>query len=303
MAGDAAGRTTTIAAFGANLGIAAGKFVAWAVTGSASMLAEAVHSVADTGNQGLLLWGRRRSRRDANRRHPFGHGRERYFWGFVVAMVLFSGGSLFALVEGEEKLRRPHELSSYTWSAVVLVLGLLLEGWSLRTAVRESRHHKRRGERWRDFVRRTTVPELAVVLLEDTGALIGLGLALAGTTTAELTGDPRWDAVGSIGIGVLLAGIAFTLAREMQSMLIGEAAPRHDVDRICTVLTDDPAVDRIDDLRTEQLGPDDILVVGAVTLGRGADGDAAEAAARLRDGITRAVPAAHLVYLNVTDGR
>jgi cation diffusion facilitator family transporter len=213
-----------VAAFLANAGIAVAKFVGFAFTGAASMLAEAVHSVADTSNQGLLLLGGRRARRPATEQHPFGFGRERYFWSFVVAVVLFTAGALFALFEGEEKLRHPHELESAGWAVGILVVAVVLESFSLRTAVRESAHVK--GEQsWWGFVRHAKVPELPVVLLEDVGALCGLVFALTGVGLAEVTGNPRFDALGSLAIGLLLAVIAIILAMEMKSFLIGEAAP------------------------------------------------------------------------------
>ena len=301
-AGTSAGQASTLAAFAANLGIAVAKLVAWVVTGSASMLAEAIHSVADTSNQGLLLLGRRRARRAPNGRHPFGHGRERYFWSFVVALVLFSGGALFALVEGEEKLRRPHEISSYWWSVGVLAIAFIAEGTSLRTAAKESRRRKREGETWRTFVRRTSVPELAVILLEDSGALIGLVLAFAGTTLAEVTGSSRFDALGSIGIGLLLAAIAFTLAVEIQSMLIGEAADERDVAAIHDALASHGAVSAVTDLRTELLGPDDVLVVGTVSVSPEAT-DVEQVARELERAAQARVPSARLVYLRTVTER
>jgi cation diffusion facilitator family transporter len=298
--GDAAGSAhaglrSTIAAFLANLGVAVAKFVAFFATGAASLLAEAVHSVADTGNQGLLLWGRRRAKRAPNVRHPFGFGRERYFWSFVVALVLFSGGSLFALVEGEEKLRKPHELTSYPWAAGVLVVAMVFEFFSLRTAVRESRREKRPDEGWLAFVRRSTVPEIAVVLLEDTGALIGLFLALAGVTLAEVTGESRFDALGSIGIGLLLGVIAITLAMEMKSLLIGESASAEQHAAICDTLRARSDITGIADLRTEQIGPGRILVVGSVNVD--GDADVSEVLADAESAIRDRVPDAKLVYL------
>jgi cation diffusion facilitator family transporter len=300
VAGAAArGRASTLAALSANVGVAAAKFVAWAFTGSASMLAEAIHSLADTTNQALLLIGRHRSRRTATRRHPLGYGRERYFWSFIVAIVLFTGGAVFALADGMEKLRHPHALTSYRWALGVLGVSACFEGLSLRTARREGRADKRAGEDWLSFVRRTPVPELTVVILEDSGALVGLALAFVGTTLAAVTGEPRYDAAGSIAIGVLLALIAWILAADMKSTLIGEAADPDDVRRISEYIADDPDVDELTDLRTELLGPDEVLVVGAVTV-RAESAAALEAvAARLEEGIRTGVPAARRVYLRV----
>jgi cation diffusion facilitator family transporter len=285
------------AAFVANLGIAVAKFVAFAVTGAASMAAEAVHSVADTGNQGLLFLGGRRSRKPPTREHPFGYGRERYFWSFVVAVVLFTGGGLFALLEGFEKLRHPHELESWEWAVGTLLVAIVLESFSLRTAVQESRAVK--GELpWSGFIRHAKVPELPVVLLEDTGALLGLAFALVGVGLAEITGNPRFDAIGSIAIGLLLGFIAFVLAVEMKSLLIGEAATPDMQRRICEALEGTPGVQRVIHLRTEHLAPDDLLVVAKIavdpaipTREAAALIDRAEAAVRAQ------VPEARLMFL------
>ena len=165
-------RRAVVAAFSANVGIAAAKFVAFFFTGAASILAEAVHSVADTGNQALLFLGSARAQRAATEEHPFGFGRERYFWAFVVALVLFSLGSLFAIGEGIEKLRTPHELESPIWAIAVLGISIVLETFSLHTAVREANAVRGR-QSWWSFVRHTKSPELPVVLLEDMGALLG----------------------------------------------------------------------------------------------------------------------------------
>ena len=257
-----------VAAFFANLGIAVAKFVGFFFTGAASMLAEAVHSVADSTNQGLLLLGGSRAKRPATPEHPFGYGRERYFWAFVVALVIFSLGSLFALFEGEEKLRHPHELESAGWAVAILVVAIVFEGLSLRTAVHESRSAK--GDRsWWTFIRRSKSPELPVVLLEDTGALLGLVFALVGVGLAELTGNPRFDAAGSIAIGVLLGAIAIVLVIEMKSLLIGESASPAVVDRICGALTSDTRIERVVHMRTEHIGPDELLVAVKILV----DGD------------------------------
>ncbi len=297
--GDGHGGSTRAiaAAFLANLGIALAKFVAFAFTGAASMLAEAVHSVADTGNQGLLFLGGRRARKPATEQHPFGFGRERYFWSFVVAVVLFTAGGLFALLEGAEKLRHPHELESWEWAVATLALAIVLEAFSLRTAVRESRAVKG-SLGWSAFIRRAKVPELPVVLLEDIGALLGLTFALIGVGLAEVTGNPRFDAVGSVAIGILLGIIAFVLAVEMKSLLIGEAATPDVQRRIYDALESTPGVGGVIHLRTEHLGPDDLLVVAKIAV----DGTqpARETAAlidRCEDAVRGQVPEARLMFL------
>ena len=257
-------RRAIIAAFFANLGIAISKFVGFLITGSAGLLAEAFHSLADTGNQALLMLGSKRGSRPADRAHPFGYGPERYFWAFVVALVLFSMGGLFALYEGINKVRHPHELDNAIVAFVILFIAIGLETFSLRTAVKESNHVRPPGMGWREFIRTSKSPELPVVLLEDVGAEIGLGLALFGLTMAEVTGNPRWDAVGSIAIGVLLVLIAFVLAREMKGLLIGESASDIDLDMITAALSTSTNVVSIIHLRTMHLSPDDLLLAAKV---------------------------------------
>jgi cation diffusion facilitator family transporter len=234
------------------------------------MLAEAVHSLADTGNQGLLLLGAARARRAPSPEHPFGYGAERYFWAFVVAMVLFSMGSLFAVYEGIQKLIHPHEIESVGWALGVLVAAIFMEGFSLRTALREA-GPLRQGLGWWAFVRNTKTPELPVVLLEDLGALLGLLLALVGVGLAVGLGDPRFDALGSIGIGVLLGAIAVLLAVEMKSLLIGEAASPEAIRSILDALGSSPDVARVIHLRTLHLGPDELLVAAKLELSAGLD--------------------------------
>ncbi|MDR2347584.1 MAG: cation diffusion facilitator family transporter, partial [Bifidobacteriaceae bacterium] len=226
------GTKAIIAALGANLGIAVTKFAAFALSGSSAMLAEAVHSVADSGNQLLLLWGGREARRPADAKHPFGYGQGRYFWSFVVALVLFSMGGLFALYEAYEKFRHPETIESWPWVPLAVVaLALVMEAFSLRTAIRETRPVKG-GAGWIEFVRHSKAPELPVVLLEDTAALLGLVLAGLGVSLTLLTGDGRWDAAGSAAIGVLLVVVAAVLAVEMKSLLLGEGAAPEQLDAI-----------------------------------------------------------------------
>ncbi len=252
-----------VAALLANLGIAVAKFVGFLFTGASSMLAESIHSVADTGNQVLLLVGGRRAARVATRQHPFGFGRERFFWAFVVAIVLFTLGSAFALFEGIEKLLHPHELESPGWAIAILLVAMVLEGFSFRTAVRESRPYKGDAS-WFRFIRRSKQPELPVVLLEDSGALIGLVLALAAVGMSMATGNARWDGVGTTCIGVLLGVIAVVLAVEMKSLLIGEAASEQDEAAITRAITGADPVRRLIDLRTEHIGPESILVAAKI---------------------------------------
>ena len=286
-----------IAAFLANLGIAIAKFVGFIVTGSAGMLAEAVHSVADTGNQALLMLGSRRAAKRANPEHPFGYGRERYFWAFAVAMVLFSMGGLFALYEGFEKLRHPHEVESIWVGVTILLIAIVLEGWSLRTAVKETNHVKRKDMGWFQFIRTSKQPELPVVLLEDTGAEIGLLFALFGLLLAHWTGDGRWDALGSVAIGLLLIAIAITLMIEMKGLLIGEAASAADIDAIDAAIRRSPHVEDVIHMRTEHLGPDEILLATKVEYDSKLTFDeVADAINATEANIRGAVPAARLIY-------
>jgi cation diffusion facilitator family transporter len=243
----------------ANLGIAVAKFIGFAFTRSSSMLAEAVHSVADTGNQLLLLLGDRRSQLAPTQEHPFGYGRERYFWGFVVSIVLFTLGAAFAVFEGIEKIVHPHELESTGWALAILAVAAVLEGSSFRTARRES--NRLRGDAtWWQFIHGAKAPELPVLLLEDSGALVGLLIAFVFLLTATLTHNSRWDGLGSVLIGLLLGAIAVVLATEMKSLLIGESATLDDRRAIAAAITSSDRVRQLIHLRTEHLGPEDLLV-------------------------------------------
>ena len=295
-------RRAIFAAFFANLGIAIAKIVAFALTGAASMLAEAIHSFADTGNQGLLFLGGSRSKRPADELHQFGHGRERYFWAFVVALVLFSLGAVFAVYEGVNKLIHPHALEDPAVAFVVLGVAMLLEGFSLRTAMREA-NRERRGRSWWHFVRSAKSPELPVVLLEDLGALLGLSFALVGITLNVLTDEPAFDAMGSIAIGLLLGVIAVVLAIEMKSLLIGEAASPDEQDAIRAAITADPDVLHIIHLRTQHLGPEELLVAAKVDLGARSSHDLALAIDALEVRVRAAVPTARVIYIEPDEYR
>lgn len=286
-----------LAALSANAGIAVAKFVGAAITGSASMLAEGVHSVADTANQGLLLFGQNRAEQQADELHPFGYGRSRYFYSFVVALVLFTLGSVYALYEGVHKIQHPEELSSPIVAVVILVVAIALETYSFRTAVKESAPLKGQASWWQ-FIRNSRSPELPVVLLEDTGALIGLILALGGVGLTMVTGDPVWDGVGTLAIGGLLGVIAIVLIIEMQSLLIGEGATPAEDRAIRENLVDGTTIDRLIHIKTQYLGPEELLVAAKVAVTPGLD--IAEIAAGIDAAETRvraAVPAARIIYL------
>jgi len=291
------GTKAVIAALVANAGIAVAKFVAFLLTGSSAMLAESVHSVADSGNQGLLLLGGKRATRSATPEHPFGYGRERYIYAFIVSIVLFSVGGLFALYEGYHKITEPEAIVSPLIAVGVLVVAIALEAYSFRTAIVES--NKVRGNQsWVQFVRRAKSPELPVVLLEDFGAQVGLILALIGVGLSMATGDGVWDGIGTICIGVLLVVIAIILAIETKSLLLGESAGLAVQQRIVDALTDDPDIDSVIHMRTLHLGPEELLV--AAKLAIGPDVSATDIVGAINDAEQRvraAEPIARVIYL------
>jgi cation diffusion facilitator family transporter len=273
------------------------KFVGFLITGASSMLAEAVHSVADSGNQAMLLAGGRLARREADPNHPFGHGRVRYFAAFLVAVVLFTLGSLFSFYEGYDKLRHPHELESPIVALAILAVGLVLEGLSLRTAVREA-DPLRGDQSWWSFIRTTKQPELAVVLLEDTAAEVGLTLAFIGVGLAAVTGDPLYDALGTLGIGALLAVVAVVLGIEMYSLLVGEAASPQEQATIRDTLASTPGIARLIQLRTLHLGPEELLVAAKVEMDRDLSAsDAARVIDAAQERLRAAIPTARVAYL------
>ncbi|CAN5263933.1 cation diffusion facilitator family transporter [soil metagenome] len=297
MAGSGHGNKAIIAAFFANLGIAISKFFGFIITGSGSMLAEGVHSVADTGNQALLLLGGRKARRPASPEHPFGYGRERYFWSFVVAMVLFALGSAFALYEGFQKLRHPHEIESPELAIGILAVAIVLESLSFRTAIRESRQVKGEASWWQ-FVRRAKIPELPVVLLEDLGALLGLVIAMGAVTATVATDDTVYDASGTLVIGVLLGIIAAILAVEMKGLLIGESASPAVQQRIQTAIEAQEPVRRVIHLRTQHLGPEELLVGAKIEFVSDLSvTELSDAVNRVETAVREAVPAARVMYL------
>ena len=295
-------RRAVLAALAANFGIAVVKFLGFAITGAASLLAEAIHSFADTGNQGLLLFGDARAARNPTAGHPFGFARERYFWAFVVALVLFSGGGVFAVYEGVHKLSHPGEPTALWLAVSILVAAFVLESFSLRTAVREARPLKGDAS-WAAYLRHSKSAELPVVLLEDLGALVGLVFALCGIVAAEVTGDQRYDAIGSLAIGGLLMVIAGVLAVQMRSLLIGEAAAPEVDARVIRIVEDDARVVRLTDLRTQHFGPHEILVGVELELDHTLTGiELTEALREIEDRIRVEIPDILEVYLEPHTG-
>jgi cation diffusion facilitator family transporter len=290
-------RRAIAAAFLANLGIAIAKFVGFLITGASSMLAESIHSVADTCNQGLLFLGGARAARPATAENPFGYGRERYFWSFIVACVLFLVGGLFAVYEGIQKLRDPHEISSPEVALGILGVALVLETFSLRTAVKAA-NPERRGLGWWAYIRRSKSPELPVVLLEDLGALLGLAFAFTGVTLAVVLDEPRWDGAATLMIGLLLVTIAVILVVEMKGLLIGESASPEDLRRIQAAIEGTPGVRGLIHMRTQHIGPEELLVGAKLELDPGLTvagiaGAINATEARVRE----SVPIARVIYL------
>jgi cation diffusion facilitator family transporter len=291
------GTKAIIAAFSANTGIAITKFIAFLFSGSSAMLAESVHSVADAGNQLLLLLGGRKSRRAADAKHPFGYGRERYVYAFVVAIILFSIGGVFSLYEGIDKVTHPHALEVPWLPIVVLVIAIVLESFSLRTAVIES-NHVRGKESWINFIRHAKQPELPVVLLEDIAALLGLVFALTGVGLTIITGDPIWDAIGTIAIGILLVTVAIVLGIETKSLLVGEGANRADIDKIVATFNASKRVEALIHMKTLYVGPDELLVAAKVAFPKTTRlADVARAINEVEAEIRAAVPVARVIYI------
>jgi cation diffusion facilitator family transporter len=285
------------AAFLANLGIAIAKFVGFLITGSSSLLAESIHSVADASNQGLLVLGGRRARRAPTALHPFGYGRSRYFWAFVVAVVLFSLGGLFSLYEGYHKITEPEEITSPAVAFVIFGVAIVFEAFALRTAMRHATP-ERRGRSWVNYIRTSRSPELPVLLLEDSGALIGLFFATAGVALAIITGNPLFDGLGTLAIGALLVTIAIVLAIEMKSLLIGEAATQETIERIEAELGQTPGVRRVMHVLTQHLGPEELLVAAKLEFETSLTmGELAGAINACEARVRSAVPIAKYIYL------
>ncbi|WP_349898883.1 cation diffusion facilitator family transporter [Parafrigoribacterium soli] len=291
------GNKAIIAAMLANLGIALTKFLAWFFSGSASMLAEGVHSLADTGNQLLLLRGGKAARKAADTEHPFGYGRERYVYAFVVSIILFSVGGVFSIYEGVNKLQHPHALENAWLPVLVLLIAMGLEGFSLRTAVKES-NHSRGKDSWLQFIRHAKAPELPVVLLEDVAALTGLVFAFLGVGLSVITGNVVFDAIGTLFIGALLVLVAVVLGIETKSLLVGEGARPADVVLIRDAINAEDSVEALIHMRTLYLGPDELLVGAKVAFASKKKlADVAAAINSLEARIREAVPIARVIFI------
>lgn len=290
------GMRAVIAALLANLGIAASKFVAFFLTGSASMLSEAVHSVADSGNQVLLIIGNKHARR-VSEHHNFGYGRVRYIYGFIVAIVLFVVGGIYSLYEGIHKVTHPEEIGDTRIAIAVLVVAIVLESFSLRTALQEVEHVRGKRTLWQ-FIRAARQPELPVIVLEDIGALTGLVFAFVGVVGSTVTGDSRWDGLGAAAVGSLLVVIAVILSLEMTSMLVGESALAEDVAAIRTQISASPLVKQLIHVRTLYVGPDELLVAAKIGVDANATGAAMSGGIdEIEIAIRAAVPHARYIFI------
>jgi cation diffusion facilitator family transporter len=254
-----------VAALLANVGIAITKFIAAAFSGSASMFAEGIHSLADSGNQILLIIGGKRAKRDATAMHPFGYGRSRYIYAFMVSIVLFSIGGLFSILEGWNKLSHPHELEQAWLPLTVLGIAIGLESFSLYTALKAAKEERGEASLYH-FIRHAKSPELPVVLLEDMAALLGLVLAFGGVGLTVLTGDPIWDAIGTLAIGLLLVLVAVILGAETSSLLVGEGATASETEKIETALGSTRGVNSIIHMKTLYLGPEELMVAAKIAV-------------------------------------
>lgn len=291
------GIKAVIAALLANIGIAISKFVAFLLTGSSSMLSEAVHSLADSGNQVLLLVGNRHSKRSFTDNHQFGYGRVRYIYGFIVAIVLFVIGGIFSLYEGIHKIQSPEEVPNTTIALAVLVVAIILESFSLRTALREVNLIRGKRTLWQ-FIRAARQPELPVIVLEDIGALLGLIFALIGVGAATVTGNSQWDGLGAIAVGLLLVVIAVILSFEMSSMLVGESALAEDIQAIEKALQSAPIVQNVIHLRTLYVGPDELLVACKIAISGDQSGAILSAGIDEAEKLIRAqVPHARYIFI------
>ena len=291
------GNKAIIAALSANAVIAVTKFIAWAFSGSSAMLAEGVHSLADTGNQALLLLGKKASKREADQEHPFGYGRERFVYAFVVSIILFSIGGVFSLYEGYGKLAHPHPLENAWLPILVLAIAIVAESFSLRTAIMES-NLVRGDQSWVKFVRHARQPELPVVLLEDIAALLGLVFAMIGVVLTVVTGDGIWDAIGTLAIGVLLVVVAVILGIETKSLLVGEGATEADAVAIRDAINAHKDVEALIHIKTLYLGPDELMVGAKVAFGKDKKmEDVANGINAVEHSIREAVPAARVIYI------
>jgi len=285
------------AAIAANLGIAAAKFAVAAITGSAAMVAEGIHSAVDTGNEFLLLLGERQSARPADRRHPFGYGKSLYFWALIVALSVFSLGGGLSIYHGVAALQAPPPLEDPLWNYVVLAAAALFEGYSWNVSRKALNTLRKPGVSLWQAVRASKDASVFTVFIEDSAALLGIVIAAAGIALGQILDNPYCDPVASILIGLLLVGAAFTLARETGALLVGESVDKEQLAALHALFAREAALDNVASLRTMQLGPDDVLLAASVQFRRGMRIDEVEhAIARLEAAIAAEQPAVKHVY-------
>lgn len=292
------GKGAIYASFAANIGVGISKFIAFLITGASSMFAEAVHSVADSSNQLLLLRGGKQSRKQPTQAHPFGYGRAHFLYAFIVAIVLFSLGGIFALYEGIGKIRHPHAIEAPIVAYVVLAVAMLLEGFALRTALREAKSFKPAHQNWWKFLRHTKSVNHVVLMLEDSAALLGLSFAAIGISLSLITHNPVWDGISTLMIGVLLVVVAVVLFVEVKSLLIGEAVDNETEQKMRDIILSVDDVDRVVDLKTLYVGPQELFIAMKVTVG--AEDSAsiiAQAIDKIEARLRQEFPIAKLIYI------
>ena len=290
-------RKVIYAAILANLGIAAAKFVVAAITGSAAMLAEGIHSAVDTGNEFLLLIGERNSAKPADRSHPFGYGKALYFWALLVALSVFALGGGLSIYHGITALRHPEPLEDPMWNYIVLGVSACFEGYSWNVSRRELNKRRKPGASLWQTVHASKDASVFTVFIEDTAALAGLAIAAAGIALGQAFDSPYFDPAASILIGLLLVGAAFALARETGGLLVGEGIGVDATKRVCQILAGDPAIEHVGQVQSMQLGPDEVLLTAAVRFNRGMRIDEVEGAIeRLEKAVAAAYPAIRHIY-------
>lgn len=291
-------RTVVYAALLSNIAIAIAKFIVAAISGSSAMLAEAVHSSVDTINQLLLLVGMRRSQMPASPSHPFGHGRELYFWSFVVVIMLFAFGGGLSVLEGINHVRHPETLQPAKWNYIVLGLSFLFEGTSWIVGLRELFAHRRAGRGILDLLRYSKDPNVMGVVFEDSAALVGIVLAAMGVWSSHFFHRPELDGAASIAIGILLAAVAFLFGREVMGLLIGEAADPEVIKAIREVTAHDADIESAGDPLTMQLAPNQVLLNIELRFRKGLDRDGIELAIdRIESEIRKRAPEVTRIYI------
>lgn len=292
------GMGAVLAAFLANVGIGISKFVAFILTGSSAMLAEAVHSVADSSNQVLLYLGSRKAKKAPTRDHPFGFGRAHFLYAFMVSIVLFSLGGAFAVFEGVEKIMHPKMIDAPIVAYVVLIISIILEGSALRTALKEAKTFKPKGQDWWEFLRRTKSVNHIVLALEDSAALIGLSFALLGITLSIVTANPVFDGIATLFIGLLLASVAVILFREVQSLLIGESVNVMSERTMKKIAMSVDNVNQVVDLKTLYTGPSEIFIAMKITVDEDEDvRTVSRAIDEIEAKLRHTFPIARLIYI------